>query len=357
MQYLRAGFQRTQKNMKKILLALAAIVSMVTATAQNTEAEGQDKKLIKHLDVSLTAGSTGIGFDLSTPIGEYVKVRTGLSIMPRVDLPTSFKLQVGDTIETSKSKFEHLSERLSGITGKEVEPKADMVREPTFWNWNVLVDVYPFRENKHWRFTAGFYWGNKTIGIAYNKAECVPTLLAVNMYNGIYEKLHGKTTKELMDVKLIDLGEGYEDFSTDPAILKRLQKTMDYYGRIGVNMGTYKHDILDEEGNVIHKEGDIYRLEPNDESMVKAEMYVNNFKPYLGFGYGGRLIKGDDRYQISFDCGAMFWGGTPRLITHDGTDLTHDVENIPGGVGSDVRLIGALKVYPVLNVRLTRTLF
>ena len=86
-------------------------------------------------------------------------------------------------------------------------------------------------------------------------------------------------------------------------------------------------------------------------------MYVNNFKPYLGFGYEGRLMKGDDRYLISFDCGAMFWGGTPRIVTHDGTDLTHDVEDIPGGVGSDVRFIGALKVFPVLNVRLTRKLF
>ena len=341
--------------MKKILLAIVVIISMATATAQNTD--GQDKKLIKHLDVSLTAGSTGIGFDLSTPIGEYVKLRTGLSIMPRVELPTSFKLQVGDTIETSKSKFEHLSERLSGITGTEMEPKADMIRVPKFWNWNVLVDVYPFRENKHWRFTAGFYWGNKTIGVAYNTAECVQSLMSVNIYNGMYEKLHGKTTKELMDVKLIDLGEGYEDLYPNVEALKRLQKSMDYYGRIGVNMGTYKHDICDEEGNVIHKEGDIYRLEPNEDCMVKADMYANNFKPYLGFGYEGRLIKGDDRYLVSFDCGAMFWGGTPRLITHDGTDLTHDVVDIPGGVGSDVRFIGALKVYPVLNVRLTRKLF
>ena len=328
---------------------------MVTATAQT--AEGQDRKIFNHLDVSLTAGSTGIGFDLSTPVGDYVKLRTGLSIMPRVELPTSFKLQVGDSVETSKSKFEHLSERLSGITGKKVEPKADMIRVPKFWNWNVLVDVYPFRENKHWRFTTGFYWGNKTIGVAYNTAECVPTLLAVNMYNGIYEKVHGKTVKELMGVKLIDLGEGYEDFSTDPAILKRLQNTMDYYGRMGVNMGKFSHDIKDEEGNVTHKEGDIYMLEPNDESMVKANMYANSFKPYLGFGYEGRLFKGDDRYLVSFDCGAMFWGGTPRIVTHDGTDLTHDVEDIPGGVGSDVRLIGALKVFPVLNVRLTRKLF
>ncbi len=338
--------------MRKIfILALVASGALAArpALAQNEP--------FKHLDLSLTAGSTGIGFDLSTPIGDYVKLRTGLSIMPRVELPTSFKLQVGDSLETSKSKFEHLSERLSAITGKKVEPKADMIREPRFWNWNLLVDVYPFRDNKHWRFTAGFYWGNKTIGVTYNTAECVTTLMAVNMYNSLYEKLHGKTRKELMDVKLIDLGEGFEDIATDPDLLIRLQRSMDYYGRMGVNMGKFSHDIKDEEGNVIHKEGDIYMLEPNDESMVKAEMYANNFKPYLGFGYEGRLVKGDDRYLISFDCGAMFWGGTPRIITHDGTDLTHDVDDIPGGVGSDVRLIGALKVYPVLNVRLTRKLF
>lgn len=344
--------------MKHILIALTAFASIGSATAlAQDNTKNDDRKLIKHLDVSLTAGSTGIGFDLSTPIGDYVKVRTGLSIMPRVELPTSFKLQVGDTLETSKSKFEHLSERMSGITGKEMEPKADMIRVPRFWNWNVLVDVYPFRENKHWRFTTGFYWGNKTIGVAYNTAECVQSLMGVNIYNGMYEKLHGKTMKELTNVKLIDLGEGYEDLYPDAQVLKRLQTAMDNYGRIGVNMGTYKHDICDEEGNVIHKKGDFYKLEPNDDSMVKAEMYANNFKPYLGFGYEGRLMKNDDRYLISFDCGAMFWGGTPRLVTHDGTDLTHDVEDIPGGVGSDVRFIGALKVYPVLNVRLTRKLF
>lgn len=341
--------------MKTYLMALAAAASMATATAQDKPS--YDRNLLNHLDVSITAGSTGVGFDLSTPVGDYVRLRTGLSIMPRVELPTTFKLQVGDTLESSKSKFERLSERLSGITGREVKPQVDMIRVPTFWNWNVLVDVYPFRRNRHWRFTAGFYWGNKTIGQAYNTAECVPTLLAVNMYNSLYDKLHGKTAKELVGVQLINLGEGYEDIATDPALLKRLQRSLDYNGRIGVSMGRYSHDIKDDEGNVIHKQGDYYKLVPNEESMVKAEMYVNNFKPYLGFGYEGRLVKGDDRYKVSFDCGAMFWGGTPHLITHDGTDLTHDVEDIPGGVGTDVRLIGALKVYPVLNIRLTRTLF
>ncbi len=59
-----------------------------------------------------------------------------------------------------------------------------------------------------------------------------------------------------------------------------------------------------------------------------CKIKVNNFRPYLGFGYGGKLSNRSDRNWISFDCGAMFVGGTPRIITHDGVDLAKDVKNI-----------------------------
>ena len=41
----------------------------------------------------------------------------------------------------------------------------------------------------------------------------------------------------------------------------------------------------------------------------------------------------------------MFWGGTPEVVTHDGTDLAKDVENIGGKVGDYVRFVKSLKVY------------
>jgi hypothetical protein len=53
----------------------------------------------------------------------------------------------------------------------------------------------------------------------------------------------------------------------------------------------------------------------------------------------------------------MFWGGTPRIYTHDGTDLSRDVENIGGKVGTYVDIVKAFKVFPVMNVRFTRTIF
>jgi hypothetical protein len=185
----------------------------------------------------------------------------------------------------------------------------------------------------------------------------MPTLMAVNLYNATYDKLHGKDDEELMDVQIIDLGKGLEDFLRDVPQLRAMQEKFDKYGRMGVKMGTYRRDILDEEGNIIHKEGEEYFMEPDEDCMVKATMHVNRFKPYAGFGYEGRLIKGDDRYHVSFDCGLMFWGGTPELKTHDGTDLIHDVRDVPGRVGSNVRFIEKFKAFPVLNIRLTRKLF
>ena len=44
-------------------------------------------------------------------------------------------------------------------------------------------------------------------------------------------------------------------------------------------------------------------------------------------------------------------------ITHDGTNLTKDVENISGKVGDWVDFLGGFKVYPVLQVRFTKTIF
>ena len=53
----------------------------------------------------------------------------------------------------------------------------------------------------------------------------------------------------------------------------------------------------------------------------------------------------------------MIWGGTPDLITHDGTNLTKDIKNIMYSVGDYVDVVKKFKVFPVINLRITRKLF
>ncbi|MCR5365007.1 MAG: hypothetical protein K6E67_02520 [Prevotella sp.] len=365
--------------MKKIVLFLLVIVSVLPMKAQQTEMAQQRqqiqlapepakknflkdyfKKYFQHLDVGVNLGTTGIGVDVSMPVHDIVCLRTGFNYMPRVEVPMTFGIQVGDDPTTSDSKFAKMASVLQDLTGNPVSDHVDMIGKAKMWNWNFLVDVYPLKHNKHWRVTAGFFLGPSTIAESYNKTESMASLVAVGIYNNMYNKLHGKTKRELASVKLVDLsvlGPEYKDLYFDIDMLYALQQGFDAAGRMGVILGTYVNDVLDKEGNVIHKKGEYYMMTPDDDDMVKADMKVNAFKPYIGVGYEGRLVKGNDRLTVAVDGGIMLWGGKPSLITHDGTDLIHDVEGITGKVGSYVDVMSKLSVYPTLSVRFAYTIF
>ena len=324
--------------MKKLILFLVAICSGLVTSAQSSDS--QEKGFFKHLDASLTVGTTGLGIDLASPMGEYTQLRAGFAFMPHINYKMSFDVQVGDNAEESKSKFQRLSGILKDMTGFTVNNSVGIIGVPTYYNFNMFVDVFPFKNNKHWHFTAGFYLGNSMIAKGYNATEDMASLVAVGIYNTMYEKAIRKEPFVTFTYNGNPVA-----FTDDPEYQDMLYDKFMDYGRMGVRIGDYVSD------------GSPYIVEPDENSMVKAEVKVNTFKPYVGFGYGGRLVKGDDRYKISFDCGAMFWGGTPSILTHDGTDLAKDVKNVRGKVGDYVKFVKDVKFFPVLNVRITRTLF
>lgn len=298
----------------------------------------KEHNILQHLDVSITLGTTGVGFDLASPIGDYLQVRAGYAFMPRFHHNMSFGVQVGETYDDAV--FNRLAFMMESFTGYRVDNKIEMIGEPTFNNAKLLVDVFPFKNNKHWHFTAGVYWGPSQIAEAYNRTEDMPSLLGVGIYNHMYEK--AIVREPLVS---FDLNGNIFSFPDDPEIKDEIKDILLSYGRMGVRVGNHVSD------------GSPYLVEPDENSMVKAKVKTNALKPYLGFGYGGRLIKNNDDYKISFDCGAMFWGGTPSILTHDGTDLAKDVRDIGGKVGTYVDLIKGVKVFPILNVRLTKTIF
>ena len=329
--------------MKKILFSFALAVVTLTSQAQN---------MFNHLDLGVTLGTTGIGLDAAMPVGDYVKLRTGFEVMPRFNYDMNFGVESFDGTGTSidQSTFNRMAEVLYGLTGFKVDQNVTMKGKPTMWNFKFMVDVYPFKNNKHWHFTAGFHWGPSKIAEAVNAQEDSPSLFAVGMYNHIYDVAYADWVLDIPTplIETETTGAVYMDPSMEKTILSM--------GRMGIPIGKYSHDMTDAQGNV-HKQGETYYMLPNENSMVTVEARTNSFKPYLGVGYEGRLIKGNDNYKIGFDAGLMFWGGTPSIITHDGMDLANDVEDINGKVGDYVKLIKGVKVFPVLNLRITRTIF
>ncbi len=320
----------------------------------------KEHDILQHVDVSLTAGTTGIGIDVASPIGEYLQVRAGYEFMPRFTKIMKFDMTINGQPARSydedgnrqETKFDKLNELLYGLTGFDVEDHADMIGKPTINNFKMLVDVFPFQRNKFLRnfhISAGFYWGPSKFAEAVNTTETMVSLVSAELYNNIHEKaVNGEA--------LIDFSGFSSLQNVSVELPDQVRKKFIDFGKIGFAVGYYARDMVDSKG-VEHKAGERYIVEPNENCMVEVKAMSNSFKPYLGFGYGGRLQKNSDAWKVSFDCGVMFWGGTPDLYVHDGMNLTKDVENIKGQVGTYVDLLKAFKVYPVLSFRLTKRIF
>lgn len=323
-------------------ISLAQETSQESATT-NTREE-QPVKLFDHLYGALTLGTTGIGLDLAMPVNDMIQVRAGYTFMPSFRHKMHFNV-VSEQRENNgsgnasatltSSKFDEMADIVHQATGIYMDRNVEMIGEPTMNNAKLLVDVFPFT-NKKWHFTAGFYWGGSRIAKAYNSAEDVATLTAINMYNYIADKVEAAYADELNpfnDVVMFKYHGG--NIILPPAIADKIHEFVGKYGHMGFQLGDYW-------------------LTPDENNMVKANAHTNSFKPYLGFGYGNATPKAGKRYGYMLECGMMFWGGSPNVDCY-GTDLTK--MHVKGNVGNYINLIKGFAVFPVINLRITSRLF
>lgn len=315
---------------KGIYTILAVALSLGNAAAKNFEPD---------LNFAVDMGSTGIGFELESNLNDLIQIRAGFDWIPHFEYPMHFSIQVGDDNdpgydEQGRSRFDRMAGYLQDMTGFEIDQQVDMIGEPSFYNFKLLFDVFPFK-NKHWYFTGGFYAGPSTIGRACNTTEDMTTLLSVAMYNNMYDKIYDIEYNPESELDGVFLG-----MELPPMINEKILNS----GRMGMRVGDFP-------------DGTPYMMEPDENNMVKAEMKVNAFKPYLGAGYSGPIDKKNDRLNFAVDAGVLFWGGTPKVITHEGVEIVNGLDNVIGQVGRYTKLVKPLKVFPVLNLSVSYRLF
>lgn len=337
--------------------------------------------------------------------------------MPRFEYKMLFNVQLvnGAKAETPEEKeqvserFDNMSSFMKGFTGIDVGRHVDIMGSPRFHNFKLMLDVFPFK-NKNWHATVGFYAGRSNVAKAYNTQQAMTSLLAVKLYNEIYwrcmnyqpmfEYNNDKTNMHITaDIAGMDEVRGaFKAYGTLSMLVGYFKE--DYYAKQDIpwdhdvyeiyrpatedetpymrydeaknkwvedfENGTHvedpqcihkRGDVRYHEGELAYKAGDPYYLLPDQvENMIKVNAIVNKIRPYVGVGYTGAISK-DKRSQISVDLGAMFWGGVPKMLTHDGVDLARDLNRIDGQVKRYVNIAQKLNCFPVFELRFSQRIF
>ncbi len=324
------------------ILRFAIGLSLISFIAQGVPASAQRaliQKMDEHgvfnkIELAANIGTTGLGLEVASPMTEWAKLRVGFDWMPPFTVPMTFSM---DSYVDGKvnDKFDRIEETMYKISGFHIDKEVHMESKPTMTTMRVLVDVYPFKHDRHWHFTAGFFYGGNSIGKTINTITEMPSLLAMNMY----DRLYNYATDEDFIQNVID-NPIYGDIYLSPQAAMTLQEKLLEWGSLGVHVGD-------------HKDGTPYMMHPDEDGTVSAKAKVNRFRPYVGFGYGGALSH-DGKWQASFNAGVQFWGGAPKVTTHDGTVL-NDLVNLRGKVGSYMDLMKCIPVYPTIDFRISYT--
>lgn len=284
------------------------------------------------LEVAANIGTTGLGLEIASPMTEWAKLRAGFDWMPPFSIPMTFKM---DSYVDGKvnDKFETIQDMMYKMSGMTIDKEIKMESKPTMTTFRLLIDVYPFKNNRHWHVTAGFFAGGSSVGKSVNTMTEMPSLLSINMYDRLYQTYASDDYMDYVTDTPI-----FGDIYLDPEVAMTLHDKLLNLGRLGVHVGD-------------HKDGTPYMMMPDKDGTVSAKAKVNRFRPYLGLGYGGAMSH-DGRWQASFDAGVQFWGGAPRVTTHDGTVL-NDLDHLRGEVSDYIGLMKALPVYPTLDFRIS----
>lgn len=271
------------------------LICLAVAFMAMTSATAQvDKRLFNHLAVGLDVGTTGIGADVAVPCTKYLEIQAGFMIMPKIKISTSLNLDRFDYKDANG-----VSQMLDKNNLKDIpiEGKLNLV------NGKLMFNAYPFPKSS-FHVTVGAYFGSSDIIEVYNTTP--GQLSPINEANAMIREANAKA---------------------DQIPNYKIQK------EIGLEL-------------------DDYLLQPDPEGNASASLKVNGFKPYVGLGVG-RAVPGRTRLNFKFDIGAMFWG-SPDIVDHNGHSLMSGLGSEDGGA---IRFIRKLKVYPVLNFRLSGRIF
>ncbi len=316
-----------------LFLTICALMPSVAMAEKSKLLSDMDEhNVFNKIEVAANIGTTGLGLEVASPLTDWAKVRIGFDCMPHFKRSLKFSVEnlIGGEIGEN---FDRINEMMSSQTGYNINKTINLESKPTMETFRFLVDIYPFKTNKHWHFTAGFFVGKNSIGTTLNTPDDMASLMGIKMYDSLYDNT--------MSEDFVNNPQDYPLFGIltfDKQTAKSFQEKMKRAGQLGVYAGD-------------HKDGSPCMLYPDEEGVLELKTKVNCFRPYIGFGYGGNLSR-DGKWQASFDAGVQIWGGVPKLTANDGT-VINDLTNLSKETKSYIDLMKAMPVYPTIDFRIS----
>lgn len=130
--------------MKKIFIICTLLCATAVASAQE-----KDKMLFNHWSIGLDVGTPGIGADIATTCTDYLQIRAGFAIFPKVTYDKVLKL---------KDSNGSLPAELGLPSEVNTQGKANLT------HGDVLFSLYPFRSTRvPVAITVGAYFGTSDI--------------------------------------------------------------------------------------------------------------------------------------------------------------------------------------------------
>ena len=278
-----------KKNILRLVIVGAMMFTATGANAQNTDKLHAEEGLFNHLSVGLSTGLTGTGIDVAMPVHKLVTVKAGFSGWGVGDIKFN-------AINTATEINDMQLVEEDAIRQAQMVDKVELAAKPKFWNFFLLGEVHPFK-NQPFYFSAGLFFGSQTF-------------------------IHFRNTNEGALGSLYDANQKVEDYN-------RLYNTN--YPPVGLKFGDYVF-TADENGN------------------IDVRMKTNAVKPYIGVGAGQNIAK-THRVSLAVDAGLLFWG-TPKFLLNDETEVKSNGSN--SGITS---VLSWLKAWPNIQIRVAYKIF
>lgn len=184
---------------EQLSTALIWLLPCMPIAAQTTETSSESATtpnilrngIFNHIDFAVTGGTSGFGFEFATPVTEWTRLRAGGVFRPLKHETAKFGIEVAENLDPSMNsqRFNKLADMMQTFNGYRPKSVVEMEGDLSMNNFKFLVDVFPFKNNRHWYVTVGFYYGNGTLIEAKNKAESMNTLTAIATYNNMYKRV------------------------------------------------------------------------------------------------------------------------------------------------------------------------